>query len=99
MARERNFDVDAAVNQLSKILQMELATVVYYTHYAFMIYGHASRERILLRSDPLGQCPTTPRAERGVRFRVIGFSVRRALERLLGTSNRRVLDFVSLGRG
>lgn len=47
MTRERNFDVDAAVNQLSKILQMELATVVYYTHYGFMIYGHA---RIPIRS-------------------------------------------------
>jgi len=41
MARERPFDVDAAVGQLGEILQMELATIVYYTHYAFMIYGHA----------------------------------------------------------
>lgn len=47
MARVRNFDVDAAVALLNKILQMELATVVYYTHYAFMIYGHA---RIPIRS-------------------------------------------------
>ena len=41
MVRERTFDVEAAVAQLGKILEMELATVVYYTHYAFMIYGHA----------------------------------------------------------
>ena len=47
MARERDFDIDAAVAQLGKILEMELATVVYYTHYAFMIYGHA---RIPIRS-------------------------------------------------
>jgi len=47
MARERNFDVGAAVKTLNKILEMELATVVYYTHYAFMIYGHA---RIPIRS-------------------------------------------------
>lgn len=47
MARERNFDVEGAVALLNKILQMELATVVYYTHYAFMIYGHA---RIPIRS-------------------------------------------------
>lgn len=47
MARERNFDVKGAVDLLNKILQMELATVVYYTHYAFMIYGHA---RIPIRS-------------------------------------------------
>jgi len=47
MARERTFDVGAAVKMLNKILEMELATVVYYTHYAFMIYGHA---RIPIRS-------------------------------------------------
>lgn len=47
MAKERNFDVGAAVKLLNKILEMELATVVYYTHYAFMIYGHA---RIPIRS-------------------------------------------------
>lgn len=47
MARERDFDVDGAVEQLNRILEMELATVVYYTHYAFMIYGHA---RIPIRS-------------------------------------------------
>lgn len=47
MARTRNFDVDAAAKKLSEILEMELATVVYYTHYAFMIYGHA---RIPIRS-------------------------------------------------
>jgi hypothetical protein len=27
--------------QLNRILQMELAAVIYYTHYSFMIYGHA----------------------------------------------------------
>ena len=47
MARERNFDVEGAVDLLNKILAMELATVVYYTHYGFMIYGHA---RIPIRS-------------------------------------------------
>jgi len=47
MARERTFDVEAAVEQLNKIVAMELATIVYYTHYAFMIYGHA---RIPIRS-------------------------------------------------
>ena len=41
MARERDFDVNAVVAQLNRILEMELATVVYYTHYAFMVYGHA----------------------------------------------------------
>ena len=33
--------VNAVVAQLNRILEMELATVVYYTHYAFMVYGHA----------------------------------------------------------
>jgi len=47
MTRERDFDVKTAVNQLNRILEMELATVVYYTHYGFMIYGHA---RIPIRS-------------------------------------------------
>jgi bacterioferritin len=47
MTKDRDFDVNAAVNQLNKILEMELATVVYYTHYGFMIYGHA---RIPIRS-------------------------------------------------
>ena len=47
MTKERNFDVDTAVKMLNKILEMELATVVYYTHYSFMIYGHA---RIPIRS-------------------------------------------------
>src|SRR5947208_14338439 len=35
------FDVDRAVEHLDRILQMELAGVIYYTHYSFMIYGHA----------------------------------------------------------
>ena len=47
MARQRTFDVKVVVKQLDRILQMGLATVVYYTHYAFMIYGHA---RIPIRS-------------------------------------------------
>ncbi len=41
MARSFQFDVDAVVRQLDQILQMELAAVIYYTHYSFMIYGHA----------------------------------------------------------
>jgi len=47
MTKERDFDVGATVKMLNKILEMELATVVYYTHYSFMIYGHA---RIPIRS-------------------------------------------------
>src|SRR3954469_22616457 len=34
------FDVDRTVEHLDRILQMELAGVIYYTHYSFMIYGH-----------------------------------------------------------
>src|SRR5262245_32575985 len=41
MARVFQFDVDTVVEQLNRILQMELAAVIYYTHYSFMIYGHA----------------------------------------------------------
>ena len=41
MARSFQFDVDAVVAQLNRILQTELAAVIYYTHYSFMIYGHA----------------------------------------------------------
>src|SRR5207248_11796122 len=41
MTRAFNFDVDRVTEQLDRILQMELAGVVYYTHYSFMIYGHA----------------------------------------------------------
>ncbi len=41
MARVREFDVPAAVDKLNRILEMELATVVYYTHYSFMVFGHA----------------------------------------------------------
>ena len=40
MARVFQFDVEAVVKQLNRILQMELAAVIYYTHYSFMIYGH-----------------------------------------------------------
>src|SRR3982750_3404689 len=39
--RTFSFDVDRAVEHLDRILQMELAGVVYYTHYSFMVYGHA----------------------------------------------------------
>ena len=49
------FDVDRAVEHLDRILQMELAGVIYYTHYSFMIYGHA---RIPITSW-LGQCDGT----------------------------------------
>ena len=41
MARTFQFDVDLVVKKLNQILQTELAAVVYYTHYSFMIYGHA----------------------------------------------------------
>ena len=41
MARAFKFDVDRVTEQLDRILQMELAGVIYYTHYSFMIYGHA----------------------------------------------------------
>jgi bacterioferritin len=41
MPRAFNFDVDRVTGQLDRILQMELAGVIYYTHYSFMIYGHA----------------------------------------------------------
>ena len=41
MPRAFQFDVEAVVKQLNRILQMELAAVIYYTHYSFMIYGHA----------------------------------------------------------
>ena len=41
MARAFQFDVGTVVEQLNRILQMELAAVIYYTHYSFMIYGHA----------------------------------------------------------
>jgi bacterioferritin len=41
MAPKFDFDVDRVTEQLDRILQMELAGVIYYTHYSFMIYGHA----------------------------------------------------------
>src|SRR6516225_10292323 len=41
MAMTFNFDVDRVKDLLDRILQMELAGVIYYTHYSFMIYGHA----------------------------------------------------------
>lgn len=39
--RTRAYDVNAVIGVLNEILAMELATVVYYTHYSFMVYGHA----------------------------------------------------------
>ena len=41
MVRAFKFDVDPVVEVLDRILQMELAGVIYYTHYSFMVYGHA----------------------------------------------------------
>src|SRR5260370_28295013 len=41
MARTFQVDVGPVAEQLNRILQMELAAVIYYTHYSFMIYGHA----------------------------------------------------------
>jgi bacterioferritin len=41
MERTYKFEVGPVVEQLDRILQMELASVVYYTHYSFMVYGHA----------------------------------------------------------
>jgi len=41
MVRTYKFEVGPVVEQLDRILQMELASVVYYTHYSFMVYGHA----------------------------------------------------------
>src|ERR1700676_4719634 len=41
MAPKFNFDVDRVTEQLDRILHMELAAIIYYTHYSFMIYGHA----------------------------------------------------------
>ena len=41
MVRTYTFEVGPVVEQLDRILQMELAGVVYYTHYSFMVYGHA----------------------------------------------------------
>ena len=41
MERSYKFEVGPVVDQLDRILQMELAGVIYYTHYSFMVYGHA----------------------------------------------------------
>ena len=41
MARTYQFEVGPVVELLDRILQTELAAVIYYTHYSFMIYGHA----------------------------------------------------------
>ena len=41
MARAFKFDVGPVVELLDRILRMELAGVIYYTHYSFMVYGHA----------------------------------------------------------
>ncbi len=37
MARTFQFDVGRVVEQLDRILQMELAAVIYYTHYSFKL--------------------------------------------------------------
>ncbi len=37
---KENFDQTTVVSHLNKILEMELAGVVHYTHYALMIYGY-----------------------------------------------------------
>src|SRR6201985_459623 len=41
MARDFKFEVGPVAEQLDRILQMELAGVIYYTHYSFMVYGPA----------------------------------------------------------
>src|SRR6478736_3471175 len=41
MVRTYKFAVGPVVEQLDRILQMVLSGVVYYTHYSFMVYGHA----------------------------------------------------------
>jgi bacterioferritin len=41
MARAFQFDVERVVEQLDRILQMELAGIIFYTHYSFMVYGHS----------------------------------------------------------
>ena len=41
MARTYQFEVGPVGELLDRILQTELAAVIYYTHYSFMIYGHA----------------------------------------------------------
>ena len=37
---ENQFDKDAAIALLNEILETELAGVVRYTHYSFMVFGH-----------------------------------------------------------
>ena len=41
MRRAFQFDVGPVVEQLDRILQMELSGVIYYTHYSFMVYWPA----------------------------------------------------------
>lgn len=36
---DKNLDQGAVINQLNRILELELAGVVRYTHYSFMVYG------------------------------------------------------------
>ena len=36
----QTFDKDAAIGVLNRILELELAGVVHYTHYALMVYGY-----------------------------------------------------------
>ena len=42
MARTFQFDVDIVVKKLNQILQMELAAVIYYTHYFMVTRGFRS---------------------------------------------------------
>ena len=37
---ETTFDTDAAIEVLNKVLEVELAGVVRYTHYSLMVYGY-----------------------------------------------------------
>jgi bacterioferritin (cytochrome b1) len=37
---ESKFDRDAVIRLLNKIMELELAGVVRYTHYALMVYGY-----------------------------------------------------------
>jgi len=40
MTMTQSFDKDAAIRVLNRILELELAGVVRYTHYALMVYGY-----------------------------------------------------------
>lgn len=36
-----SIDTDAVISKLNSILELELASVVRYTHYSFMVFGHS----------------------------------------------------------